>query len=112
MAKGRSTKIISMINWIRTSRLLIKNSLSLSSPGGAYHRRLHQGAGFGRLVEEERQIPVWHLGQGLSVWGVGVGDERGRVRKKLISPDIASHIRSDIGSEIGYGVRTDFDHDI
>ena len=27
-AQGRSTKIISMIKWIRTSRLSIKNSLS------------------------------------------------------------------------------------
>ena len=29
MAQGRSTKIISMIKWIRTSRLTIKTSLSL-----------------------------------------------------------------------------------
>ena len=29
MAQGRSTQIISMIKWIRTSRLSIKNSLSL-----------------------------------------------------------------------------------
>jgi len=28
MAQGRSTNIISMIEWIRTSRLSIKNSLS------------------------------------------------------------------------------------
>jgi len=28
MAQGRSTKIISMIEWIRTSRLSIKKSLS------------------------------------------------------------------------------------
>ena len=28
MAQGRSSKIISMIDWIRTSRLSIKNSLS------------------------------------------------------------------------------------
>ena len=28
MAQGRSTKIITMIKWIRTSRLSIKNSLS------------------------------------------------------------------------------------
>ena len=34
MAQGRSTKIISMIKWIRTSRLSIKNSLSLGvAPG-------------------------------------------------------------------------------
>jgi len=31
MAQGRSTIIISMIKWIRTSRLLIKNSLSLKN---------------------------------------------------------------------------------
>ena len=30
MVQGRPTKIISMIKWIRTSRLSIKNSLSLS----------------------------------------------------------------------------------
>ena len=30
MAQGRSTKIISMIKWIRTSSLSMKNSLSLS----------------------------------------------------------------------------------
>ena len=29
MAQGRSTEIITMIKWIRTSRLSIKNSLSL-----------------------------------------------------------------------------------
>ena len=35
MAQGRSTEIILMIEWIRTSRLSIKNSLSLSlSPAG------------------------------------------------------------------------------
>ena len=28
MAQGRSTEIITMIKWIRTSRLSIKNSLS------------------------------------------------------------------------------------
>ena len=30
MAQSRSTKIISMVKWIRTSRLSIKNSLSHS----------------------------------------------------------------------------------
>ena len=30
MAQGRSTKIISMIKWIRTSRLVVKKELSLS----------------------------------------------------------------------------------
>ena len=29
MGQGRSTNVISMIKWIRTSRLSIKNSLSL-----------------------------------------------------------------------------------
>ena len=33
MAQGRSTKIITMIQWIRTSRLSIKNSLSGRHPG-------------------------------------------------------------------------------
>ena len=35
MAQGRSTKIISMIRWIRTSRLSMKNSLS---PSGEWLR--------------------------------------------------------------------------
>ena len=33
MAQGRSTEIISMIKWIRASRLSIKNSLSAGSEG-------------------------------------------------------------------------------
>ena len=33
MVQGRSTKIISMIRWIRTSRLTIQNSLSLLERG-------------------------------------------------------------------------------
>ena len=33
MAQGRSTKIISMIKWIRTSRLSIKNSCSRRRQG-------------------------------------------------------------------------------
>jgi len=53
MAQGRSTKIISMIKWIWTSRWSIKNSLSL---------------GFG----------LWELGLGVRGWrfrvrGQGVG---------------------------------------
>jgi len=32
MAQGRSTEIISMIKWIRTSRLSMKNSLSSQTP--------------------------------------------------------------------------------
>ena len=44
MAQGRSTKIISMIRWIRTSRLSIKNSLSvqitLAVRGNTEDRRL------------------------------------------------------------------------
>ena len=34
MAQGRSTKIISMIKWIQTSKLSIKNSLSLPEEEG------------------------------------------------------------------------------
>ena len=34
MAQGRSTEIISMIQWIRTDRLSIKKSLSLRVGGG------------------------------------------------------------------------------
>ena len=35
MAQGRSTKIITMITWIRNSRLSIKHSLSLDLVDGA-----------------------------------------------------------------------------
>ena len=40
MAQGRSTKIITMIKWIRTSRLSIKNSLSLLCFGRPPHLTL------------------------------------------------------------------------
>ena len=36
MAQGRSSKIISMIKWIRTSRLSVKNCLSARPLGQAY----------------------------------------------------------------------------
>jgi hypothetical protein len=36
MAHGQSTKIISLIKWIRTSRLSIKKSLSLDPAGRAH----------------------------------------------------------------------------
>ena len=36
MAQGRSTKVVSMIKWIRTSRLSRKNSLSLSGAPRAW----------------------------------------------------------------------------
>ena len=36
MAPGRSTKIISVVKWIRSSRLTVKNSLSCSS---SHHER-------------------------------------------------------------------------
>ena len=45
MAQGRSTQIISMIKWIRTSRLSIDNSLSLSYGGGRWVRARAGGAG-------------------------------------------------------------------
>jgi len=43
MARGRSTKIISMTKWTRTSRLSIKNSLSPSRMEGNYRRALGLG---------------------------------------------------------------------
>ena len=48
MAQGRSTKIISMIEWIRTSRLPIMNSLS-AFPGAGFREEAsgtrHNGVG-------------------------------------------------------------------
>jgi len=52
MAQGRSTKIISMIEWIRTSRLSIKNSLSLSAAGPPSPADVGIGA-----LEKDRQDP-------------------------------------------------------
>ena len=59
-AQGRSTKIISMIKWIWTSRLSIKNSLSLrlrgvlvvTSPPGAPHssHTMYQLNGFSKVI--------------------------------------------------------------
>ena len=48
MAQGRSTKIISMIRWIRTSRLSIKKSLS-----GLRRVLAHLDGGDDKIVEED-----------------------------------------------------------
>ena len=71
MAQGRSTKIISMITWIRTSRLSIKNSLSLSACGGlgcvVYGSGFVPGSGGGR------DEVFGGLSVGLQVQGFGFG---------------------------------------
>ena len=41
MAQGRSSEIISMIRWIRTSRMSIKNSLSLGFRDLVFGFRVH-----------------------------------------------------------------------
>ena len=41
MAQGQSTKIISMMKWIQTSRLSINNSLCV--PAGEYRRDMAKG---------------------------------------------------------------------
>ena len=51
MAKGQSTEIISMIKWIRTSWLSIKNSLSVSS------RMTSVGSPVKVLAMEELALP-------------------------------------------------------
>ena len=53
MVQGRSTKFISMIKWIRTSRLAIENSLSQGS--GAYHAVVLLDDGL-ELVEPDPQV--------------------------------------------------------
>ena len=53
MAQGRSTKIISMIEWIRTSRLSIKNSLTHGAAPGS-RRQVRQGRGM-----ERRRFTGW-----------------------------------------------------
>ena len=63
MAKGRSTKVILMIRWIRTSRLTIKNSLSF--------RHLLFAFEFQDFAVEHLGIGV--CGLGLGVWGSRLG---------------------------------------
>ena len=60
MAQGRSTKIISMIKWIRTSRLSIKNSLSVD-------RRL-EGRGAKRELPCARCVLALSLALSLSLY--------------------------------------------
>ena len=71
MAQGRSTKVISMIKWVRTSRLSVKNSLSLAPMclgfGGS---RLGLGLG----------VRVWRA-FGFGFWGLKV--QSGVIVKKL-----------------------------
>jgi hypothetical protein len=67
MAQGRSTQIISKIEWIWTSRLSIKNSLSPLQDGGG-------GAVFGDFCmynPPPPQFRVWGLG--FRVKGSGFG---------------------------------------
>ena len=58
MARGRSTKIISMIKWIRTSRLSIK--ISLSSPDET--QRTDAFLGSSSLREFYHTIQGLHVG--------------------------------------------------
>ena len=53
MVQGRSTKIISMIQWIRTSRLSMKKSLCIQGGGGT-SRSSHRGG----AVSHGRGTPV------------------------------------------------------
>ena len=60
MAQGRSTKIILMVKWIRTSRLSIKNSLSAQNngaPAGASKRASAPAARQRRRPSRWRQSP-------------------------------------------------------
>ena len=66
MAQDRFTKIISMIKWIRTSRLSTKNSLSRK-----YGRDLVEAKGEGTRAKHVRAVhPQRHL-FGFQVWGFG-----------------------------------------
>ena len=67
MAQGRSTKIISMIPWIQTSRWSIKNSLSERVRGSETCTR-GESAGAAPLLLVETTP-----GQGFRVWGLGFG---------------------------------------
>jgi len=72
MAQGRSTKIISIIKWIRTSRLSIKNSLSLRVQGRCLVKArcgdMPAVGSFGFRIEGLRLIDfVYHSTLGLRV---------------------------------------------
>jgi hypothetical protein len=70
MSQGRSTQIISMIKWIRTRRLSIKNFLSSphhftppsppnftgESPGGGSKITCEMGGGGGRLMSRRNEV--------------------------------------------------------
>ena len=80
MAQGRSTKIISIVKWIRTSRLSIKNSLSQpgadTAPGVAWDRGGARGVGCG---PGGKGLGVWGKGCVIRGWGLGTEDQRVRV---------------------------------
>jgi len=58
MAQGRSTKIISMIKWIPTSRLSMNNSLSLG--GGGVEE---DGDGAQGLIHEQNEFFFWQCSE-------------------------------------------------
>ena len=70
MAQGRSTQIISIIKWIRTSELSLKNFLSQVGGGMAPYRAREVGmapyyGGYGNLFFQVGTAPyyvrwVWH----------------------------------------------------
>jgi len=75
MAQGRSTKIISMMKWIRTSRLSIK-TLSLVRPGdapaGAQQHPLDVGSLLARRLMRESVL----LALSPSFWSRQIGETR------------------------------------
>ena len=72
MAQGRSTKNISMIKWIRTSRLSIKNSLSAGSDLDVKaHRLVHIVLLPLDLEPEVQGLRFMVHGLGLRVWSLG-----------------------------------------
>jgi len=73
MAQGRSTKIISMIKWIRTSRLSVKNSLSCAAAAPPSPTAPGLAFKVWRLA-----FGVWRLGNG--DWGLGSRVEGGGLR--------------------------------
>ena len=70
MALGRCTKIISMIRWIRTSRLSIKDSLSLEQEAAEKVQGLEEAQGEREALEKR---------------------ERGALERKLLEAEEYSH---------------------
>ena len=96
MAQGRSTQIISMIQWIRTSRLSIKNCLSLCADQGIVHCRqlfLLESPPSPEFVNSRMQRNHWSLFHILK-WTVSLGIDFGK--KQMAGSAVAGALKKPV----------------